>query len=74
MTVFQKQDILIRICEFVGQGHFAYMTNVNLPCHSAYQQCLNNNNSKEERSQLSFVTTADIIAESESRLVLVLAG
>ena len=42
MTVFQKQDILIRIYEFVGPGHFAYMANVNQPFHSAYQQYLNN--------------------------------
>ena len=65
--VLRNDDILANVCQFVGSGHFYFVANVNTKFRDAYKQFLTGGESDDENGG-RFVTTAESIAESISRV------
>ena len=62
--------VLANVCEFIGSGHYSFVANINTQFRDAYQHYLRTTIPSTSRSL--FVTTADSITESETRIQRVL--
>ena len=63
--VLSNDDILANVCEFVGEGHFFFVSNINKKFRNAYKDYLT---ARGVEQKTGFATTADSITESKSRV------